>query len=460
MQYSIVLALAYRKLGTNPAHVIKELRGGNQNVVMVKGDAVLTVADVARHVGIVDTTQECTYELCHEVKSSSNGQQQEREQFVFRRLDHSVIGANTEDDKDWLLYTPSNYQKLEDMVQKEKANFCVTGDVLAKLANHAVKEATLDKNSFAIDDHAVLNHPAAKTALSNLVPIISVFARHAPRHKEAVIAAFNSAGRHTLMCGDGTNDVGALKKAHVGVSIISVPDLEAKQRSANDVISAAKAEEKKERKAAKKKDGKCKSSSSSSNRNNSKRSRADRVNRSLQALAEAEDELNYVSLGNASVASPFTSRKTSVRCCKDILQQGRCTLVTMIQIYKILGVQCLVNALVLTTLHQKGVKQGDRQLTAVGVVVAILFLFVTRGKPLPKLSTQKPPSSVLCTETMISIAVQFGIHFVAIMSVTFISDAYVDPYDPSTVPDGPFHPNTLNTGKSAFFFIISFVYMI
>jgi cation-transporting ATPase 13A1 len=121
----------------------------------------------------------------------------------------------------------------------------------------------------------------------------------------------------------------------------------------------------------------------------------------------------------------------------------------MIQIYKILGVQCLVNALVLTTLHQKGVKQGDRQLTAVGVVVAILFLFVTRGKPLPKLSTQKPPSSVLCTETMISIAVQFGIHFVAIMSVTFISDAYVDPYDPSTVPDGPFHPNTLNTGKSA-----------
>ena len=489
-----VLALAYRKLGTNTpatlakwktsrdgveqkltfagllimdsplksdsARVIKELRGGNQNVVMVTGDAVLTAAEVARRVGIVDTTQECTYELCHEVKSSSNGQQQEREQFVFRRLDHSVIGANTEDDKDWLLYTPSNYQKLEAMVQKEKANFCVTGDVLTKLANHAVKEATLDKNSFAIDDRAVLNHPAAKTALSNLVPIISVFARHAPRHKEAVIAAFNSAGRHTLMCGDGTNDVGALKKAHVGVSIISVPDLEAKQRSANDVISAAKAEEKKERKAAKKKDGKCKSSSSSSNRNNSKRSRADRVNRSLQALAEAEDELNYVSLGNASVASPFTSRKTSVRCCKDILQQGRCTLVTMIQIYKILGVQCLVNALVLTTLHQKGVKQGDRQLTAVGVVVAILFLFVTRGKPLPKLSTQKPPSSVLCTETMISIAVQFGIHFVAIMSVTFISDAYVDPYDPSTVPDGPFHPNTLNTGKSAFFFVISFVYMI
>jgi cation-transporting ATPase 13A1 len=114
------------------------------------------------------------------------------------------------------------------------------------------------------------------------------------------------------------------------VSIISVPDLEAKQRSANGVISAVKAEERRERKAAR--------SSSTSTDKTPKRKRAKRIEQSLQDLAEAEDELNFVSLGNASVASPFTSRKTSIRCCKDILAQGRCTLVTMIQIYKILGV--------------------------------------------------------------------------------------------------------------------------
>ena len=236
-------------------------------------------------------------------------------------------------------------------------------------------------------------------------------------------------------------DLGALKQAHVGVSIISVPDVEAKQRSANETISAVKAEEKKARKAANKHPSKKNGGKSTKPKN----SRAERIEQSLQALAEAENELAFVSLGNASVASPFTSRKTSIRCCKDILQQGRCTLVTMIQIYKILGVNCLVNALVLTKLHRKGIKQGDRQLTAVGLVVAGLFLFVTRGKPLPKLSTQKPPSSVLCKETLLSMAIQFAIHFTAIMAVTHMSDAYVDPYDPSMIPDAQFNPNTLNT---------------
>ncbi|KAK1733658.1 cation-transporting ATPase [Skeletonema marinoi] len=408
--------------------VVKELRAGQQKVVMVTGDALLTAVEVARRVGIVDAPQEFTYAL----SKTDVGD------FVFQ----PIGGGKNEATENCLSYSVSTIAKLRKKVGEGKAAVCITGDVLAKLAVSAIERASPEKGSLVIDERIALNHPAARTELALMAPIVSVFARHAPRHKEAVIAAFNASGSHTLMCGDGTNDVGALKQAHVGVSIISVPDLEAKQRSANETISAVRAEDKKERKSSKKRS---KSGSKSSGKK-PKQSRAERIERSLQALAEAEEELHYVSLGNASVASPFTSRKTSIRCCKDILQQGRCTLVTMIQIYKILGVNCLVNALVLTKLHQKGVKQGDRQMTAVGLVVAGLFLFVTRGKPLSKISPRKPPSSVLCKETLLSMTVQFAIHFVAIMTVTYMSDVYVDPYDPSAmVPDGPFNPNTLNT---------------
>jgi cation-transporting ATPase 13A1 len=236
------------------------------------------------------------------------------------------------------------------------------------------------------------------------------------------------------MCGDGTNDVGALKRAHVGISIISAPELEAKHREATAAMAKAKSDKKRLKKA--KKSGKSPAKA---------REGGPSLQDTLRALQEAQEELDHVELGDASVASPFTSRAMSIRCCKDVLQQGRCTLVTMLQIYKILGVNCLVNALVLTKLHMHGVKQGDRQLTIVGVVVAALFLFVTRGKPLPTLSPKRPPSSVLSRQALLSIGLQFAVHFTFIMIATEIALAFVDPYDPSIIPDASFNPNVLNT---------------
>ncbi|MGK3749170.1 MAG: cation-transporting ATPase 13A1 [Bacillariaceae sp.] len=463
-----VLAMAYRKLNANEAKksfkeisretvesdlifagflllhcpikidsapVVSELWASGNKVVMITGDAILTAAEVARQVGIIRKTGKLyppTLQLkhipCPKNTVTSNDFRAEF-QFV-------TLSKNDEMKKiDNLTLATKHLTRLQKMVAEREVALCVSGDTLQKLAATIVQRNQLDDTSIGhiTDEKQVLLHPATQNILRDIVPMFSVFARHNPRQKEAIVAAFNLGGFITLMCGDGTNDVGALRRAHVGISIISSPEVEAKQRAVTKTMSQARSEQKRERKKKGTKKVKVRTSTASA------------LEKSMRQLQEAQDELDQIELGDASIASPFTSRMVSIKCCTDVLQQGRCTLVTMLQIYKILGVNCLVNAMILSKLFLHGVKQGDRQLTILGLFVAGLFFFVTRGKPLPTLSAIHPPTSVLCPQALLSISSQFAIHYASMIIATEVALSFVDPYDPSMIPDGPFNPNTLNT---------------
>lgn len=64
-------------------------------------------------------------------------------------------------------------------------------------------------------------------------------------------------------------------------------------------------------------------------------------------------------LGDACIAAPFTYKFASLRSGIKLLQQGRTTLTTTFQMYKILSLNSLISAYTMSALYLDGVKMGD-----------------------------------------------------------------------------------------------------
>jgi cation-transporting ATPase 13A1 len=244
-----------------------------------------------------------------------------------------------------------NSQSVSEIIKEY--DFCITGDGLLYLNE---------------EEHDYLNE---------VLPYVTVFARFAPKQKEFVITSLKRLGYYTLMCGDGTNDVGALKHAHVGVSILSNAPLRAGEKK----------EKKKEEPLP---TGPIRRPITDAERNLSPRERALRQQRQKiqesqekmqKILKEMDDEsMKVVKLGDASIAAPFTSKLSSINCVCQIIKQGRCTLVTTLQMFKILALNALISAYCQSVLYIDGVKFSDTQATLQGLFLAACFLFITRSK--------------------------------------------------------------------------------
>uniref|UniRef100_A0A182JTQ6 Cation-transporting ATPase n=1 Tax=Anopheles christyi TaxID=43041 RepID=A0A182JTQ6_9DIPT len=398
-------------------YAIKEIIQASHKVMMITGDNPLTACHVAK-----------------ELRFS-------RRTIVILTPPDELNGGTAGADGDWHwesinreLRLPVDSRTVKELYKEY--DFCITGEGLQYLDR---------------ERHVYLQQ---------LIPYATVFARFAPKQKEYVITTLKKLGYYTLMCGDGTNDVGALKHAHVGVSLLSHMPSRSERKQQRELQ-----EEKEDKKKALKGSGPNAGAIEDGNnrRQLTPRERAIMRARENQSAAQErlqkalkemdEEQVQIVKLGDASIAAPFTSRLTSINCVCHIIKQGRCTLVTTLQMFKILALNALISAYCQSVLYIDGVKHSDAQLTLHGLLTAACFLFITRSKPLKVLSKQAPLPNIFNLYSVTTILAQFAIHFSALIYMVHEANARTPPREGKVklnvdlAPDEKqeFEPNIVNS---------------
>jgi manganese-transporting P-type ATPase len=82
-----------------------------------------------------------------------------------------------------------------------------------------------------------------------------------------------------------------------------------------------------------------------------------------------------------------------------------------------MALQCLISSYSLSVLYLDGVKYGDTQMTAMGLLGSVSFMSVSRSKPLDKLSKVQPLNSIFHLASFTSLLGQFAIHLVVSANV-------------------------------------------
>lgn len=97
-------------------------------------------------------------------------------------------------------------------------------DVFVKKTQSASEVAALAAGYMLCINGDALDTISQNKEISKIVKEIHIFSRTSPNQKDFIVGMINKEGHITMMCGDGTNDVGSLKRANIGLAIVNNKD--------------------------------------------------------------------------------------------------------------------------------------------------------------------------------------------------------------------------------------------
>ncbi|EIW56082.1 endoplasmic reticulum Ca-transporting P-type ATPase [Trametes versicolor FP-101664 SS1] len=402
-------------LKPDAVETLKMLGDSSHRCVMITGDNPLTAVHVARDVEIVDRDA-----LILDVPEGTSDSS-----LVWRSVDETVI-------------IPVDPTKPLDTTLFDKYDICITG--------------------------AAMKFYQAHPSWNDLVQNTWVYARVSPAQKEFILTSLKSLGYVTLMAGDGTNDVGALKQAHIGVALLDGTEEDLKKIAEHQRNERVKKVYESQLKISARfgqvpppvppviahlypEVVEAQKKAAADQQNAKKKNPMEKFDIATitDKLAEmdGEDEVPKIKLGDASCAAPFTSKLSNVSAITHIIRQGRCTLVATIQMYKILALNCLITAYSLSVQYLDGIKFGDYQVTITGMLMSVCFLCISRAKPVEKLSRERPLGNIFNFYVLLSVLLQFALHIATLVYITQLTHVYES--RGAIDLEAKFEPNLLNT---------------
>lgn len=98
----------------------------------------------------------------------------------------------------------------------------------------------------------------------------------------------------------------------------------------------------------------------------------------------------------ASVASPFTSKDTSISCVPELIRQGRCALVTSFGIFKYMAIYCLAQFISVMLLEEIGTNLTDFQFLYIDLfLICSISAVFGHSQPYPGPLFNRPPLTSL-----------------------------------------------------------------